>query len=151
LLHLNACARLREIFVAEPYTAGSAIPIVQEEAFVSKRLVDTEHVRVRTSVDEAPVMVRDTVSRDHVEIKRVTIEREVTAAPAIREEDGVTIIPVLEERLVVQKRLFLVEEIHVVRTSTIDAVELPTTLRRTRVEVDRKDLTTNKEDDYGQP
>jgi uncharacterized protein (TIGR02271 family) len=136
--------------VAESEETVRAIPVVQEDAFVSKRLVDTEHVRVRTSVDEAPVMVRDTVSRDHVEIKRVTIEREVAAAPAIREEDGVTIIPVLEERLVVQKRLFLVEEIHVVRASTIDAVELPTTLRGTRVEVDREDLTTNKEDDHGQ-
>lgn len=136
--------------MTEPINSETAIPVVQEDAFVSKRLVDTEHVRVRTSVEEAAVLVRDTVSREHVEIKRVTIEREVASAPAIREEDGVTIIPVLEERLVVEKRLFLVEELHVVRATTIDAVELPTTLRRTRVDVDREDLSTNKEDDYGQ-
>jgi stress response protein YsnF len=136
--------------VAEPGHSGRAIPIVQEEAFVSKRLVETEHVLVRTSVEEAPVVVRDTVLREHVEIKRVTIEREVDVAPAVREENGVTIIAVFEERLVVEKRLFLVEEIHVVRASTVDAIELPTTLRRTRVDIDREDLTTNKEDDYGQ-
>jgi uncharacterized protein (TIGR02271 family) len=136
--------------VTEPINSETAIPVVQEDAFVSKRLVDTEHVRVRTSVEEAAVLVRDTVSREHVEIKRVTIEREVEDAPAIREEDGVTIIPVLEERLVVEKRLFLVEEIHVVRETTIDAVELPTTLRRTRVDVDREDLSTNEEADHGQ-
>jgi stress response protein YsnF len=146
---LNGCGWRRVILVAELGQLGNAIPVVQEEAFVSKRLVDTEHVRVRTSVEEAPVVVRDTVSREHVEIRRVTIEREIERAPATREENGVTIIPVLEERLVVEKRLFLVEEIHVVRAAAITSVELPATLRRTRVDVDRQDLTTNEEDDYG--
>lgn len=126
-----------------------AIPVVQEDAFVSKRVVDTEHVHIQTSVDEAPVTVRDTVSRQHIEIKRVMIEREVASAPAIREEDGVTIIPVLEERLVVERRLFLVEEIHVVRANRIEAVELPTTLRRTRVDIDRQDFTNSQEDVHG--
>jgi uncharacterized protein (TIGR02271 family) len=137
--------------VAEFEKPGGTIPIVQEEAFVSKRLVDTEHVRVRTSVEQVSVGVHDTVSREHIEIKRVTIEREVAAAPGIREEAGVTIIPVLEERLVVEKRLFLVEEIHVVRTIKTDAVDLPATLRRTHVEVDREKLTNNQEDFNGRP
>jgi stress response protein YsnF len=135
--------------VAERSDSRSAIPIVEEKAFVTKRLVDTEHVQVRSSVDETLVVVRDAVSRERIQIKRVTIEREVEAAPAIREEDGVTIIPVLEERLVVEKRLFIVEEIHVVRAITMDAVELPTTLRRTRVDVDREDLTNSEERDDG--
>jgi uncharacterized protein (TIGR02271 family) len=150
LLDLTACTRRREVFVTEAGNSERLIPIVQEDAFVSKRLVDTEHVRVRTSVSEASVLVRDTVAREHVEIKRVTIEREVANAPAIREDNGVTIIPVLEERLVVEKRLFLVEEIHVRRATTIDAVELPATLRSTRVDVDREDLSTNEKDDHGQ-
>jgi stress response protein YsnF len=135
--------------VADPDKSTSTIPIVQEDAFVSKRVVDTERVRVRTSAEEVPVQVRDTVSRQHVEIRRIPIEREVRVAPAIREEGGVTIIPVVEERLVVEKRLFLVEEVHVARATTIDDVELPTTLRRTRVEVDRQDLTGNQEDVHG--
>lgn len=135
--------------MAERSDSRSAIPIMEEKAFVTKRLVDTEHVQVRSSVDETLVVVRDAVSRERIQIKRVTIEREVEAAPAIREEDGVTIIPVLEERLVVEKRLFIVEEIHVVRAITMDAVELPTTLRRTRVDVDREDLTNSEERDDG--
>ena len=134
--------------MAEP-DIQSPIPVVQEDAFVTKRLVDTEQVRVRTSVDEAAVVVRDTVSREHVEIRRVAVEREVASAPAIREEDGVTIIPVLEERLVVEKRLFLVEEVYVRRVATTEPVELPATLRRTRVDIDRNDLTNNQEDVHG--
>ena len=135
--------------MAEPGEHERAIPIVREEAFVDKRTVEIEHVRVRTSVVEEQVVVRDTVSRERIEVKRVPVAREVAAPPAIREEEGVTIIPVIEERLVVEKRLFLVEEIHVVRTAAAEPVALPTTLRRTHVEIDRADLTDNQEDVHG--
>ena len=125
------------------------LPIVEEEAHVLKRATDIEHVTVRTVPEQEQVVVRDEVRREHVEIKRVAVEREVDRAPDVREEDGVTIIPVIEERLVVEKRLFLVEEIHVYRSAHAEAVELPTTLRRTRVDVDRIDLTETQEDVHG--
>jgi stress response protein YsnF len=80
-----------------------------------------------------------------VDVTRVPIGREVTEAPAVRTEGDVTIVPVFEERLVVEKRLFLVEELHVRRTVSVDPVELPTTLRRTRVEVERTELDQEEE------
>lgn len=116
------------------------IPIVEEEATVSKRLVDTERVTVRTSSEEQHVVLRDEVRREHVEVTRVAKNEEVAEAPAIRVESDVTIVPVLEERLVVEKRLFLVEELHLRRVVNHQDVELPTTLRRTRVDVERKNL-----------
>ncbi len=134
--------------MADPRDGERAIPIVQEEIFVDKRIVDTEHVRIRTSVASDEVMVRDTIVGEHIEIKHVAVGREVDRAPPVREEDGVTIIPVIEERLVIEKRLFLVEEIHVARLRRTEAVELPTTLRRTQVDVDRTDLT-KQEDVHG--
>lgn len=116
------------------------ISIVQEEAYVAKRVVPTEHVQVRTSAEEHLVTIRDELHREHVAITRVPINREVTEAPAIRTEGDVTIVPVLEERLVVEKRLFLVEELHLHRTVNAEPVEIPTTLRHTRVDVERTDL-----------
>ena len=116
---------------------------------MDKRTVDTEHVRITTSVAAEQVVVRDTVARGEVEIRHVVIGREVSHAPAIREEDGVTIIPIIEERLVVEKRLFLIEEIHVVRTNRTEAITLPTTLRRTRIDIDRTDLTNMPDDVHG--
>jgi len=113
------------------------IPIVQEEARVSKRLVETDHVNVRVASDQEDVVVRDELRQERVEITRVPIDREVSEAPAARTEGDVTIVPVLEERLVVEKRLFLVEELHVRRTATTNPVDLPITLRRTRVEIER--------------
>ena len=125
------------------------LPIIEEEAHVTKRAADVEHVTVRTVPEQEQVVVRDEIWREHVEIRRVAVEREVDRAPAVREENGVTIIPVIEERLVVEKRLFLVEEVHVFRSAQAEAVELPTTLRRTRIEVDRTDLTKTQEDVHG--
>jgi stress response protein YsnF len=116
------------------------IPIVEEEATILKRSVETERVSVRTSSEEEQVLVRDEVRREHVAITRVPKDEEVAEAPAIRTEGDVTIVPVLEERLVVEKRLFLVEELHLRRAVEHQAVELTTTLRRTRVEIEREDL-----------
>jgi stress response protein YsnF len=117
------------------------IPIVAEQATVAKREVGLERVSVRTVPEEEQVLVRDSVRREHVEVTRVPVDREVAAAPDIRVEGDVTIVPVLEERLVMSKRLFLVEELHLRRTARAEAVEIPATLRRTRVEVDREPLS----------
>jgi uncharacterized protein (TIGR02271 family) len=113
------------------------VPVLQEEAHVAKRERDTERVQVRTSVSHRQVTLDETVEREEVEVRRVAVGREVSEAPAIREEGDLTIIPVLEERLVVEKRLFLIEEIHLVRHRTTEAVSIPTELRRTEVEIER--------------
>ena len=48
-----------------------------------------------------------------------------------------TIIPVLEEILVVEKRLVLKEEVHVSQTTSGEDVEVPVMLRRQRAVVER--------------
>ena len=116
------------------------IPIVEEEAHVTKRAVETEHVRVRTFTAEEEVIVREELRREQVEVTRVPVDREVAEAPAIRTEGEVTIVPVLEERLVVEKRLFLVEELHLRRRVATEEVAVPTTLRRTQVDVERTEV-----------
>lgn len=116
------------------------IPIIQEEARVSKRTVATERVSVRTSVEEQNVIARDELRREQVEVTRVPVDREVAEVPLVRTEGDITIVPVFEERLVIEKRLFLVEELHLRRSSAIEQVEMPVTLRRTRVDVERTEL-----------
>ena len=116
------------------------IPILQEEAHIAKRSVDTERVNVRTFAEEREVVVRDEVSRQQVEVTRIPVDREVAEAPLVRTEGDLTIVPVLEERLVVEKRLFLVEELHLRRITTTTQMEVPTSVRRTRVDVDREIL-----------
>jgi stress response protein YsnF len=49
----------------------------------------------------------------------------------------VTVIPVIEEVLIVEKRLVLKEELHVRRQQTTENVEVPVTVRRQRAVVER--------------
>jgi stress response protein YsnF len=48
-------------------------------------------------------------------------------------------VPVLEEVLVVEKRLVLKEELHIRRRATTETVEVPITLRKQRAVVERID------------
>jgi stress response protein YsnF len=116
------------------------IPIVEEEARLLKQQVAREHVSVRTSTDEQQVVVRDHIRREHVDVTRVPKNEEVPCAPSVRVEGDVTIVPVFEERLVIEKRLFLIEELHLRRIVQSEEIAVPTTLRRTHVEIEREDL-----------
>ena len=72
-----------------------------------------------------------------VDVVRVQIDREVDAAPEIRTDGEVTIIPVVEERIVVKRRLVLKEEIHVSRRRSVETVQIPVSLRRQQAVVTR--------------
>ena len=126
-------------------SGGTTIPIVEEQAHILKRSAETERVSVRTTPEEEQVVLRDTVSREHVDVTRVAMDREVAELPQTRTEGDITIIPVVEERLVVEKRLFLVEELHLRRSTRSEPVELATSLRRTRVDIVREDLTQEED------
>ncbi len=115
------------------------IPIIEEEALVRKRLVDVERVTVRTSADTEHLTVQEDLYREDVNVTRVPIEREVAETPPVRTEGDVTIVPIVEERLVLSKRLFLVEELHLRRSGSVERVDVPVDLRRTRVDIDRAD------------
>jgi len=122
------------------------IPIIEEEAHVIRRATEIERVTVHIGAEEEQVFLRDELRHEQVEVVRVPVGRQVAEAPPVRTEGDLTIVPVLEERLVVEKRLFLVEELHLRRTVVTENVELPTTLRRTRVDVERQTLNEGEND-----
>ena len=118
-------------------TETARIPIVEEEVRIDKRLVETGRVQVRTFVEEKQVHVTDALRREVVDVERVAIGREVAVAPTVREEGEFLIVPVVEERLVIEKRLFLVEELRLRRTTLTIPVEADATRRVMRAEVER--------------
>jgi stress response protein YsnF len=68
----------------------------------------------------------------------VEVGKEVQSAPQVRTEGDTTIISIVEEMLVVEKRLFVKEEIHIRRKSSKESIEVPVTLRKQRVVVERE-------------
>lgn len=124
-------------------TAEERIPLVEERLSVSTRAVETGRVRVRTVVDEHTEYARADLFRDAVQVERVPVDREVTAVPIVREEGDTLIFPVVEEVLVIEKRLILKEEVRLTRTRSAEAFEQPVTVRSTRAVVDRLTPNTN--------
>jgi uncharacterized protein (TIGR02271 family) len=115
----------------------NVIPIIEEEASISKRAVTTGRVRVETRTEFVEEMLRAELTSDEVEVERIPVDREIDRMPDVRSEGDTTIVPVVEERLVVERRLFLKEELHVRRRAATETVEVPVTLRKQRVEVVR--------------
>ncbi|HZY68634.1 MAG TPA: DUF2382 domain-containing protein, partial [Devosia sp.] len=97
----------------------------------------TGRVTVRTETEVDQDVANIDLAREGVEVTRVPVEAEVDRPPDIRTEGDVTIIPVVEERAVVRKQLFLVEEIHVRRSTSVENVSVPVTTRRQKVTVER--------------
>ena len=118
--------------------AEEVIPLVEEIATVGKRQVVTGRVRVQTVTDTIEELAHAEVQRESVEVTRVPIDKVVETAPEIRTEGDVTILPIVEEVLVVEKRLVLKEELHIRRRIATEAVEVPVTLRKQRAIVERE-------------
>ncbi|HZH28229.1 MAG TPA: YsnF/AvaK domain-containing protein [Azospirillaceae bacterium] len=114
------------------------IPLAVEELAVSKRAVETGRVRISTRVLTREETVTQALAREDVEVVRIPVGRDVDAVPATREEaDGTLVIPLVEERLVIERRLVLREEVHVRRRRSVETVNQPVTLRREEVEIER--------------
>ncbi|HEY0313670.1 MAG TPA: YsnF/AvaK domain-containing protein [Allosphingosinicella sp.] len=114
------------------------IPLVEERVAISKAEVETGRLRVRIAIDEREEGVAAELSRDEVEVQRVPRGVPLDTLPEVRVDGDTTIIPVVEEQLVVEKRLVLVEEIHLVRRTESATHEVPVTVRSERAEVERE-------------
>ena len=113
------------------------IELAEEQLRVSKREVERGRVVIRTRVEERDEIAEAALRQEEVTVERVPIDRPVEMAPQVREEDGVLIVPVLEERLVVTTELVLKEEIRITKKSRTEMVREPVRLRSERVEVER--------------
>ncbi len=104
---------------ADLNTASSAeklvIPVVAEELQVGKREVATGGVRVRKLVHEHQEIVDEPLLQEEVQVERVPINQILQAPVEARYEGETLIIPVLEELVVVEKRLVLKEELRITK------------------------------------
>ncbi|HEX8129131.1 MAG TPA: YsnF/AvaK domain-containing protein [Pyrinomonadaceae bacterium] len=91
------------------------MPVVAETLDVQKRKVETGGVRIKKIVHEREEVVDEPLMREEVQVKRVPINRVVDAPVPVRHVGNTMIISLLEEVLVVEKRLMLKEELHITK------------------------------------
>ena len=115
------------------------VPIVEERLDVQKRPTAAGEVLVHARVEETEERIPVSLAREEVEVQRVALNRVLDAAqppPATRTEGEWLIVPVIEDELVVQKRVVLREVVRIRTRRTIEQREVRDTVRRRRVEID---------------
>ena len=136
-LRLNQSA-LKESVTALGADEPLVIPVVAEELTVEKRQVTRGTVRIHTRVETREEVVDEPLQHEEVTVERVPVNALVDGeTPTPHYENEVFVIPILEEVLVVQKRLVLKEEIRVTRRRTTVSRPQQVTLRREVVEIER--------------
>ncbi len=86
-----------------------------EDAAIPRRRVAGDLVRLSTSTRMRKHQVDEELTHEQVMVQRVAVGRAVAAAPDTRIEGDVTIMPVVIEEIVVQRRLALTEQVHMQR------------------------------------
>jgi len=92
-----------------------ALKIAHEELSVGKRKRQTGRVRIRMRVRHRKAVVDEPLTQEEVHVKRVDVNRYVGKAPRVHRRGKALVFPIVEEVLVVEKRLLLKAELHVTR------------------------------------
>lgn len=121
---------------------GVSIPVIEERLEVGTRVAETGRgVRIHKTVTEQPVTIDERLAREEVEVRHVPVDRIVAAdqAPATRYEGDTLVVPVLEEVLVVERRLRIKEELHITRVRREERYQDEVMLKSEQVHVERFD------------
>ena len=117
---------------------AAAIPVLEETLRVDKTVAEPGRVFIRTSVLERTEYADLELYSGEAIIERVSVDRVIDAPPAIRQEGDTIIVPVVEEIMVVEKRLLLKEEIHIRRQQVVQHIRQPVRLRSEEVSLERQ-------------
>jgi uncharacterized protein (TIGR02271 family) len=116
--------------------------LLAETARVQRTRRRTGAVRITKRVSVAQRVVDEPVCRENAHVERRRIDRFVSTLPRIRTEGDTTIVPVLEEVLVLEKRVVLREEIRITRVRTVERTRRRVALRAEHARVERIEPST---------
>ena len=124
----------------EASTDTETVALLEEVARIDVRSIDAGRVRVSTHTETIEDFARADLHSETVVVTRVALNQPVMGArPHMRQEGDVTIVPVFEELLVVEKRLMLKEELHIRKRATSETVAVPVMLQHQTATVERLD------------
>jgi uncharacterized protein (TIGR02271 family) len=129
--------RMDENSMSEPaLTDEQTLELREEELIAHRELKDVGNVRVSKVVEEVPGRLELEAYSEEVEVEHVPIGKAVSERREPWNDDGVMVVPVYEEQLVVTKRLILREHLRIRRVATTRHELFEDTLRRERAVVE---------------
>jgi len=114
-----------------------SINVAEETAKVQKEVVEKGQVRIIKKVKEEQETVTTPVTNEEVSIEKIPVNKLIESAPQVRHEGNTMIIPVIKEVVVVEKKLLLVEEVHVTKHTVEKQEERVIPLRKEDVIIER--------------
>jgi stress response protein YsnF len=125
---------------ADPGRAAKTlvVPLVEEQLDVGTRLDEAGAVRVRIEVEEAPERLGVELVAEEYRPWVVAIGAPVADRREPYRDGDELVIPVYEERLVVERRLYLKEEVRLRRVEHVTRRDGEVPLRRERAVVERR-------------
>lgn len=117
--------------------SSEVIPVIHETLRIEKREFESGRVVVHKTVTERDEVAEILLRQQDLIVERVPIGREVSEAPQTRQEGDTLIVPILEEVLVVEKRLMLKEELHIRKHSSERTEQRNVRLRTEHVEIEQ--------------
>ncbi len=109
-----------------------------EALAVTKRQV-VRTVTVQRKTRSRDSLVQEALATTSVVVEHVPMGHFVDGVPPVRQEGDVTILPVVEEVVVIERRLRLVEEVHIRRVQSSTTHVETVTLREQHVVVTRSE------------
>jgi uncharacterized protein (TIGR02271 family) len=119
------------------YEEDAVLPVMEEQLNIEKRVIESGRIRVHKKVETTESVVDEPLLHQGYDIERIPLNRVVDGMPESRYDGDTLILPILEEVLVVEKRLILKEEVRI--TPKREEVRDPQThtVRREHAEVER--------------
>jgi uncharacterized protein (TIGR02271 family) len=124
--------------LAEKNEVPDAVLVFEETLQVEKAEREVDRILITKSVRERTEYADLELRSGQATIERVPVNRIVDAPQPIREDGDTTIVPIVEEIMVVEKRLFLKEEIRIRRQERVQHVRQPVRLRSEEVSLERQ-------------
>jgi uncharacterized protein (TIGR02271 family) len=128
--------------------ADRTLELREEQLVARKDLREVGEITVRTVIEEVPGRLEVEAQREEVEIEHVPVGQVVAERIGPYEEDGVLVVPIYEEQLVVVKRLVLKEHLKVRRVASSEHQLFEDTLRRDRLVIEDPNNTRLVHEQY---
>ena len=122
-----------------PEEGSIVIPVNEETVQVHKEVMESAKVRVQTTVSDVEKSFSVPLTGETYDIKRVAINELIDERPQVREEGDCIIIPVV----IIQKRLKLVEEVHITKRQTTTTHQENIIVKKEDVVIERLPIPNN--------
>ena len=119
---------------------GTRITRSEEELAIGKRAVEAGEAAIRKTIETERVRESVPVTREEVTIERHPVEAGATGDVELREDE--IRVPIMEEEVIVEKRVVPKEEVVVQKHAVEETKEVEAELRKERIDANERGRTT---------